>query len=35
MRIAEERLALIRARLDTLTHLHDSLAARLGRAPTA
>ncbi|MEV6930112.1 MerR family transcriptional regulator [Dactylosporangium sp. NPDC051485] len=31
MRVAEERLALIRQRLDTLTQLHDSLAARLDR----
>lgn len=31
MRIADERLALIRERLDTLTRLHDGLAARLNR----
>nr|BFE59760.1 MerR family transcriptional regulator [Dactylosporangium thailandense] len=31
MRVAEERLALIRQRLDALTRLHDSLAARLDR----
>jgi DNA-binding transcriptional MerR regulator len=31
MRIADERLSLLRERLQTLTHLHDSLAARLDR----
>ncbi|MGI5240614.1 MerR family transcriptional regulator [Dactylosporangium sp. CA-139066] len=31
MRVADERLALIRERLDTLTRLHDSLAGRLDR----
>jgi MerR family copper efflux transcriptional regulator len=31
MRIAHERLATIRERLDTLTRLHDDLATRLGQ----
>ncbi|GAA2582196.1 MerR family transcriptional regulator [Dactylosporangium fulvum] len=30
MRVAGERLAELRARIDTLTRLHDTLAARLG-----
>jgi MerR family transcriptional regulator, copper efflux regulator len=31
MRVADERLAVLRERLETLTRLHDSLAARLNR----
>jgi MerR family transcriptional regulator, copper efflux regulator len=31
MDVADQRLTLLRDRLVTLTHLHDSLAARLGR----
>ena len=31
MQVADERLALIRGRLDTLARLHDTLAARLER----
>jgi DNA-binding transcriptional MerR regulator len=33
VRVAEGRLAELRERIDALTRLHDSLAARLGAAP--